>query len=324
MNLEFSASSSSSTSSSLSSSSSSPALGLSVVIPPINSDYVSLSSANEIRYSADNAATPIVRTRSALQSYLAHNLSSHSNISSSLAGKRKWVDCLQIENSVSNRRVRELYSNAMGAEGNISLFDDSDSGRDKIIDALACGLLRLGEFATKGQSNDRVLCWRHIEWRAADGKRHPLINGRVSEAATEYRVLLEASKSDPFRQGVTIRVCAPMAFSAMKHFCNLLSRPPIFNSPVFDLSTATNQPGSAPLTRDIVVKSIRNYLDLIGESHLQYNGHSFRKGGAQSLAEASVHRDIIQVMGRWSSDCYKLYINTPEENITSASLALEP
>jgi hypothetical protein len=65
-----------------------------------------------------------------------------------------------------------------------------------------------------------------------------------------------------------------------------------------------------------LVIAYRNYSD--------YNGHSFRKGGAQSLAEANVPSDTIQAMGRWTSDCYKLYISTPQHAITSAALALEP
>ena len=73
-----------------------------------------------------------------------------------------------------------------------------------------------------------------------------------------------------------------------------------------------------------VVKEIRTLLSRLNLPAHRYNGHSFRKGGAQSLADAQVHRDIIQAMGRWSSDCYKLYITTPIEDVTSASLALEP
>jgi hypothetical protein len=39
-----------------------------------------------------------------------------------------------------------------------------------------------------------------------------------------------------------------------------------------------------------------------------YAGHSLRSGGATSLAEAGVSPDIIQAMGRWSSESFKIYI----------------
>lgn len=187
-----------------------------------------------------------------------------------------------------------------------------------------CGLLRLGEFAVSSSKDDRILRWRHIDWYSDEGRRFPLREGKVNEAASEYRVLLEASKTDPFRKGVTIRVCAPMAVSAMRAHCNGLQEPPAFNGPVFDLRYKLDRSEAVVLSRDVVVKSIHSYLSGIGFEAKKYNGHSFRKGGAQSLADAQVSVDTIQAMGRWSSDCYKLYITTPHNTITAASLALEP
>lgn len=186
----------------------------------------------------------------------------------------------------------------------------------------AYGLLRLGEFTIRSNKDDRVLRWRHIDWYTASGTRVALVNGKVSDQAEEYRVLLEASKTDPFRKGVTIRILAPTAVHAMKSYCNKLIGPIAFNAPVFNNATSKNE--WAPLHRDAVVKSIQLHLSALGKESSHYIGHSFRKGGAQSLAEAGVSSDVIQAMGRWSSDCYKLYISTPQHAITAAGLALEP
>ncbi|KAF7785159.1 hypothetical protein Agabi119p4_1324 [Agaricus bisporus var. burnettii] len=37
-------------------------------------------------------------------------------------------------------------------------------------------------------------------------------------------------------------------------------------------------------------------------------GHSLRAGGATALAEHGVRLDIIQAIGRWSSDAFRIYI----------------
>ncbi|KAF7334413.1 putative reverse transcriptase domain protein [Mycena venus] len=38
-----------------------------------------------------------------------------------------------------------------------------------------------------------------------------------------------------------------------------------------------------------------------------FTGHSFRIGGTTELLLAGVHPDVVQVMGRWQSDAYKVY-----------------
>src|SRR5207244_7639957 len=100
------------------------------------------------------------------------------------------------------------------------------------------------------------------------------------------------------------------------------SQPPSFNDPLFDVrvrrtNESTGKQRNGPPDRDTIIKSMRGHLIEIGTPQTNnYSGHSFRKGGAQSLAEANVASDTIQAMvGRWSSDCYKLYISTPNEAI---------
>jgi hypothetical protein len=187
-----------------------------------------------------------------------------------------------------------------------------------------CGLLRLSEFAVTSGREDRVLRWRDIQWFDSNEKQLPLLNGQVQSASAEYRVFIATSKTDPFRLGVSIRICAPIAVKAMRSYCNRLPFHPPFNGFLFDFGKAVSNEKPLALSRDVVVSSLKSYLKLLGESAEKYNGHSFRKGGAQSLAEAGIPTDIIQVMGRWTSDCYKLYISTPARAITDAALALEP
>ena len=53
-------------------------------------------------------------------------------------------------------------------------------------------------------------------------------------------------------------------------------------------------------------------------AHL-FSGHSFRKGGAQSLADAGVAPHVIKTMGRWASWCFALYIAMTRESMQDIS-----
>ena len=61
----------------------------------------------------------------------------------------------------------------------------------------------------------------------------------------------------------------------------------------------------------------------VGLPHESLKGHSFRIGaasrGAASAATAVGLPDwLIKVLGRWSSDCYQIYIRMPESVLLSA------
>lgn len=55
---------------------------------------------------------------------------------------------------------------------------------------------------------------------------------------------------------------------------------------------------------------------------LGLSGHSFRVGGASLRAELGVPHDEIRQLGRWTSDCYKLYLRvySPEDRAKTHAL----
>ena len=46
----------------------------------------------------------------------------------------------------------------------------------------------------------------------------------------------------------------------------------------------------------------------VGEDPLDFGAHSLRIGGATALFAAGADPLHIRTMGRWSSDCYRLYV----------------
>lgn len=124
---------------------------------------------------------------------------------------------------------------------------------------------------------------------------------------------LPASKTDPFRRGITLTVAASgddaCAVKALRH---LFTWEAPLDAPLFQLE------GSS-FTRTAVTNNLREILTSLGvKGH--YSGHSFRRGAATSARDAGLSNEEIQLLGRWKSDSYRLYIVTHPAHILRASL----
>ncbi|XP_078344470.1 uncharacterized protein LOC144630064 [Oculina patagonica] len=127
-------------------------------------------------------------------------------------------------------------------------------------------------------------------------------------------VLLKSSKTDVYRQGQSLSIarCSSLLcpVSAMQQYFLLAQPRP---GPLFYF-----QSGSL-LTRSSVTKLLRDSARSAGLSYRSLKGHSFRIGAASTAAAAGLPDWLIKVLGRWSSDCYQLYIRTPESVLLSAA-----
>jgi hypothetical protein len=63
-----------------------------------------------------------------------------------------------------------------------------------------------------------------------------------------------------------------------------------------------------PLHADFMRDTIKRLMARIGENPDDFGTHSLRIGGATSLFAAGATPTVIRTMGRWSSDCYRLYV----------------
>lgn len=128
---------------------------------------------------------------------------------------------------------------------------------------------------------------------------------------------LKASKTDPFRKGVTISVGR-----TGKQLCPVVAL-------LAYLSVRGGQEGplfqhydQRPLTKAAFVDHVRRTLTLAGVDDRNYAGHSFRIGAATAAATAGVDDSLIQTLGRWKSSAYLAYIRVPRERLAAISTRL--
>ena len=77
------------------------------------------------------------------------------------------------------------------------------------------------------------------------------------------------------------------------------------DSPLFAMEDGT------PLTRKSLSNALRNALVAARVPNAElYKGHSFRRGGATSLARVGVADSVIKTIGRWRSHAYQLYVES--------------
>lgn len=127
-------------------------------------------------------------------------------------------------------------------------------------------------------------------------------------------VTLKASKTDYFRQGNTLVIARSSAslcaVNAMQDYFLVVQPPP---GPLFSFQSGRL------LTRSSVTSLLRDAARSAGLPYKSLKGHSFRIGAASAAAAASLPDWLIKVLGRWSSDCYQLYIRTPPSILLSAA-----
>ena len=116
--------------------------------------------------------------------------------------------------------------------------------------------------------------------RHLSGKTCPLVigsGGELIDAVAEVRNMLAVDPVHPDRAAST----------------------PLFRVPE----------SNEPLRTNMLHGLIRNMMAAIGETDpSQFGTHSLRIGGATALFAAGADETTIRTMGRWSSDCYRLYV----------------
>ena len=71
------------------------------------------------------------------------------------------------------------------------------------------------------------------------------------------------------------------------------------------------------LTTPCFVAAVRDALGAAGLDPKAFAGHSFRMGAATTANACGLNDSTIQMLGRWSSLAYLVYIQTPREQLAT-------
>ena len=190
-----------------------------------------------------------------------------------------------------------------------SIWEQEPGNYDHIMLWAACctcyfGFLRSGEICSpsdKEYDSSTHLSYSDI---AVDSHDDP----------STIAITIKASKTDPYRQGVTVYLGAtgsPLCpVKALLAFIMVRGDAP---GPLFQFANKQF------LTRDRFVTHVRSALSKAGLNPDVYAGHSFRIGAATVAHEKGIEDSTIMTLGRWKSNAYQRYIRIPQEHLARIS-----
>ena len=187
------------------------------------------------------------------------------------------------------------------------------------------GLLRTSEFAASNQKvrfNKRETC--PDSFKALWVENLSVVfdkDGKIDY----YKLLIRASKTDVFRQTVTIilgkglgQICPVFLLTKMINMRTELAKkdPKLKFKKYMPLFIARN---GTIITKANVTKFLKTCLDLSGVDSSNFTLYSFRIGGATMYARRGFNDYDIQMLGRWQSAAYKTYIRKSERDLADMS-----
>ena len=163
------------------------------------------------------------------------------------------------------------------------------------------GFLRSSEYCspqTKKFDPETTLCFEDITYK------YPNIH-----------INIKASKTDPFREGCTICLSPSNAeICPVQNLLQYISQHPHKTGPLFSYADQTL------LTRRRLNTLLKDAIP--SSSKAPVSSHSLRIGAATTAAAAGFPRWLIQQLGRWNSDCFRVYIQIPSTTFKHVSHSL--
>ena len=184
---------------------------------------------------------------------------------------RRGMDLVFPPNSPENVNIRGMLATMLQG-----LMRGREVGRDGAWDSSKD--LARGDIATLTEERFAFFMRPAKNMKHRRGKTVPIViggGGALIDACAEVRRMIELDPTPPGQEAST----------------------PMFRKP----------DGTAYTTDDIRA-IVRQICFAINEDPLLFGAHSLRIGGATALFAAGAEPIHIRTMGRWSSDCYRLYV----------------
>ena len=208
-------------------------------------------------------------------------------------------------------RLRRPITRDIMLKIKVTLLKSPHSYHNIMMWAACClaffGFLRSSEFTIPTQSGYDPEVHLSPKDVAVDNRAKPRM----------LKVIIKQSKTDPFRQGVTL--CLGKTDSQLCPVDALLPYMAVRGNqegPLFIMADGRR------LTRQLFSDSLDNILASLRLDSGEYNTHSFRIGAATSASEAGIPDSTIMMLGRWQSNAYQCYIKTTPEKLAQLSQTL--
>ena len=131
------------------------------------------------------------------------------------------------------------------------------------------------------------------------------------------QIFVKQSKTDQFSQGTMVYVgktgndlCPVIALLAYMAARGPQPGPFFIN------------PDGFPFQKHPFIKRVREGIAAMGINPASYTGHSFRIGAATMAAQLGIEDSTIRMLGRWNSYAFRVYIQTPRQQLAAFSATL--
>ncbi len=190
-----------------------------------------------------------------------------------------------------------------------SVWDTRVEDDDVVMLWAACclaffGFMQIGELTVP--DDNAYDASTHLSWGDI------LVDDPLSPSYME--VHLKSSKTDPFRQGISLFIGkVPSQLCPVSAMLSYLRVRGNKDGPLFRFHDGR------PLARQRLVLAVKGALDVAGVNPGHYSGHSFRIGAATTAAARGLEDSTVRTLGRWKSLAYLDYIKIPREQLATYS-----
>ena len=264
------------------------------------------------------AFPPAEDTLMAYATHLASH-SSHSNIKVHLSAI-KFSTIIQSMAFPTSQKLYLLVRGIRRSQGRLHSLPPRSPVTPLLLQKIYCNL-----FNSSRPHEDKLMLWaalttaffgflRVSEYTSTHRtKFDPDITLLYSDISIDGEVLslaIKISKTDPFRQGMTIRLAANNTFLCPVKAIRLwLVEHPTKSGPLFVFQDR----------KYLTPKEVNALLVDTTDGMASMSSHSLRIGAASTAASMGCPRWLIQTLGRWTSDCYRRYIRLSTHTLINTS-----